>query len=135
MAVLSVRPLRRSDRQISRTLPGAICRLVRAQPAARFRHRLSLAHLRIERAAVGQGRARRAGAQRGDGRTCGAGAAAKTTSAAPAATVGPAALFLVPVLETGRTRANRCSFATSARDAQAGTIMLKQDDRARAEDL
>ena len=44
MAVLSVRPLCRPDRRIPRKTPAGLCRAVQAQPADRFRHRLSLAH-------------------------------------------------------------------------------------------
>ena len=44
MAVLSVRPLSRSDRRIPRQVPAVLCRIVPAEPADRFRHRLSLAH-------------------------------------------------------------------------------------------
>ena len=43
MAVFSVRPLRRSDRRISGTVPAEICRTVQKEPAAGFWHWLSLA--------------------------------------------------------------------------------------------
>ena len=43
MAVLSVRPLCRSDRRIPRQIPAGLCRAFQAQPADGFRHRLSMA--------------------------------------------------------------------------------------------
>jgi hypothetical protein len=55
VAFLPVRPLSRPDRRIPRPLSGALCRIVHARPADRFRRRLSLADARVESAAVGEG--------------------------------------------------------------------------------
>src|SRR4051794_22663692 len=54
MAVFPVWPLQGADRQISRQIPAQIFRTVPAEPANRFRHRLSLAHLRDQFAAGGE---------------------------------------------------------------------------------
>src|ERR1041385_319671 len=51
MAFLSVRPLCRADRKVSRKIPVEICRAVQTRQADRFRHRLSLANARNQSAA------------------------------------------------------------------------------------
>src|SRR4051812_27127586 len=53
MAVLSVRPLCRADRKISRKIPVEICRAVQTGQADRFRYRLSLANARNQSVAGG----------------------------------------------------------------------------------
>src|SRR6478609_8805267 len=55
MAAVSVRPLRRSDRKISRPVSGGLRGAVQASPADRLRDRLSLAVERIQPAVVDQG--------------------------------------------------------------------------------
>ena len=61
MELLSVRPLCRTDRQVPRNVSAVLRRTVQAGAADGFRHRLSLAHARIEFAAVGEGARRRYG--------------------------------------------------------------------------
>src|SRR3954453_5759697 len=64
MAILSVRPLRRTDRKVSRKIPVEICRAVQARRADRFRYRLSLANERNQPVAGRQAVAGRPGRRR-----------------------------------------------------------------------